>query len=136
MSNDRITFTPHEHHQDIIDDARDEQGVDSKAAAVRYCIENYAELQQEVENLQQHITDLNDDIDDLETEIQEQKQERRLILQELVHQGRAEQVESAEHIDIETPQPQSKQTVGLLTRVKNRLFGLPTTDDDDTADDD
>jgi predicted RNase H-like nuclease (RuvC/YqgF family) len=120
----RITFTADEQHQNIIDDVHDEQNLDSQAEAVRQCIEGYAELQQ-------YVTELNDEIDDLETEIDEQKKERRLMLQGLVMQGRDDQIQSAQQIAIEPTAEQRMKRAGLMTRMKWRLFGMEPIDDDD-----
>jgi len=110
----RITFTANKQQEDIIRDVEDEEDVESQAEAVRTCISRYAELQQEVEELQQQVTDLQQDVDRLGNE-------KHLILQE-----REEKQELARYVEDERRFEQRWREAGLGTRIKWRVFGMPT----------
>ena len=116
----RITFTADQQHQDIIDDAQAEHDLDSTAAAVRHCIECYADLQQQVDNL-------NDDIADLESELDDERQERRMVLSlAMGNDVDTQQLENAEYVDVATdddPDNSPPVDAGLSGRIRWLLFG-------------
>lgn len=116
----RITFTADQQHQDIIDDAQAEHDLDSTAAAVRHCIEGYADLQQQVDNL-------NDDIADLESELDDERQERRMVLSlAMGNDVDTQQLENAEYVDVATdddPDNSPPVDAGLSGRIRWLLFG-------------
>lgn len=116
----RITFTADQQHQDIIDDAQAEHDLDSTAAAVRHCIECYADLQQQVDNL-------NDDIADLESELDDERQERRMVLSlAMGNDVDTQQLENAEYVDVATDDDLDNSPpadAGLSGRIRWLLFG-------------
>jgi hypothetical protein len=116
----RITFTADQQHQDIIDDAQAEHDLDSTAAAVRHCIEGYADLQQQVDSL-------NDDIADLESELDDERQERRMVLSlAMGNDVDTQQLENAEYVDVATdddPDNSPPVDAGLSGRIRWLLFG-------------
>ena len=113
----RITFTADEQHESIINDAKDEHGVDSTAAAVRQCIEEYAELHQTVEELESEIDELN-------AEIEEERQERRMVLSYVITDDvDAKQLEDVEHVEVGDDDDQPPTESSLSGRIKWLLFG-------------
>jgi len=99
----RITVTVREHHEDIIDDVRDTENLDSDAATVRWCIERAAEMQQ------------------LESELQQTRAERDDLRRQLaaVNSRQEDITEIVKYVDEE----QSWRKAGLMTRTKWWLFG-------------
>ena len=113
----RITFTADEQHEDIIDNTQAKHGLDSTAAAVRQCIESYAELQQTVEELE-------NEIDELNAEIDEERRERRMVLSYVVSdEVDAQQLEEAEHVEVDAGDDQPATESSLSGRIRWLLFG-------------
>jgi chromosome segregation ATPase len=131
----RITFTADEQQERTIDDAQEQHNLDSTAAAVRHCIDGYAELQQQVDELNAEIDTLNRDIDSLKTELDDERQERRMVLSLWMGDDvDAEQLEAAEHIDADSVDAATADDddddldsppvdAGLSGRIRWLLFG-------------
>ena len=120
----RITFTADDQHERIIDDARDQHDLDSTAAAVRHCIEGYADLQQQVDELNTEIDSLNADIDGLKSELDDERRERRMVLSLAMGDDvDAQQLEAAEHVDVNPTPDTPPSDAGLSGRIRWLLFG-------------
>jgi predicted RNase H-like nuclease (RuvC/YqgF family) len=128
----RITFTADDQHERIIDDAQDQHDLDSTAAAVRHCIEGYADLQQQVSELNDEIDTLNDDIDGLKAELDDERQERRMVLSlAMGNDVDPQQLENAEYVDVGTdddPDTSPPADAGLSGRIRWLLFGTHNDD--------
>jgi hypothetical protein len=103
----RITFTADEKHESIVEEVEAEEGVESRAEAVRRCITRYANLQKDVEELR-------DELDRV-------KEEKRLILDD-----REERQELVKYVKDERTAEQRMREAGILTRTRWRLFGMDT----------
>lgn len=103
----RITFTADEKHESIVEEVEAEEGVESRAEAVRRCITRYANLQKDVEELR--------------NELDRVKEEKRLILED-----REERQELVKYVKDERTAEQRMREAGLLTRTRWRLFGMDT----------
>jgi len=111
----RITFTASEQHEDIINDAQERHELDSKAAAVRHCIEYYADSHQKIDELEDEIDELNEQID-------EERAERRAIITYAMGSD-PHQLEEAEHVEIEASDDQPPAGSSLSGRIRWLLFG-------------
>ena len=118
----RITFTADQQHEDIINDAQDKHGLDSTAAAIRQCIEGYADLQQEIDELETEITDLENEIGDLNDQLAEQRAERRAIIAYAMGND-PQRLEESPHVEIDTGDDQPPAGGTLSSRIKWLLFG-------------
>ena len=118
----RITFSAKPKHEDIIDDAQEDHQLDSKAEAVRHCIEYYADSHHEIDELEDEIAELEDEIGELNEQIDEERAERRAIITYAMGHD-PQRLEEAEHVEIDADDDQPPAGSSLSSRIRWLLFG-------------
>ena len=115
----RVTVSVEEEHVETIDDFQEANDLDSRSEAVRRLLDAYEDLQTDYE-------DLHTQYEELQTDVERLRNEKRLILED-----REEKQELVEYVEEERTVEQRWREAGLTTRLRWKLFGMDSTDDDD-----
>ncbi len=114
----RLTVSLEPEQIDRLDAIQDEHDVDSRSAALRRLFDEYEQLQAEYE-------ELNTTCEELETELERARRERRQLLEQ-----REEHQELARYVQDERTAEQRWRQASLATRIRWRLTGMPSDDED------
>ena len=114
----RVTVSLEEEHIEAIDDFQDTHDLDSTSEAVRRLLDSYEELRADYE-------ELHTDYEEAQNEVERLKNEKRLILED-----RQEKQELVEYVEEERTAEQRWREAGLTTRLRWKVFGMDSTDDD------
>lgn len=114
----RLTVSLEPEQIERLDELQDEHDVDSRSAALRRLFAEYEELQAEYE-------DLMSEYEELQTELERARRERRQLLEQ-----REEHQELARYVEDERTAEQRWRQASLTTRIRWKLTGMPSDDED------
>lgn len=114
----RLTVSLESEQIDRLDEIQAEHDVDSRSAALRRLFQEYEQLQSEYE-------DLMSECEELQTEVERARRERRQLLEQ-----REEHQELAQYVEDERTAEQRWRQASLATRIRWRLTGMPSDDED------
>lgn len=114
----RLTVSLEPEQIERLDAIQDEHDVDSRSAALRRLFAEYEQLQERCE-------ELNTTCEELETELERARRERRQLLEQ-----REEHQELARYVEDERTAEQRWRQASLTTRIRWRLTGMPSDDED------
>jgi predicted transcriptional regulator len=99
---------------------------ENNAEAIRETIRHAKEQGNQIETLEGEKKRLSNRVDELETELERVKNEKRLMLED-----RDEKQELVRYVEQERSAEQRWREAGLTTRLKWRVFGMSSGDEDD-----
>lgn len=114
----RITVSLEPEQINRLDELQDEHDVDSRSAALRQLFTEYESLQAEYEQL-------NTEYEEIERELERARRERRQLLEQ-----RDEHDELVKYAQDERTAEQRWRQASLATRIRWRLMGMPSDDED------
>jgi metal-responsive CopG/Arc/MetJ family transcriptional regulator len=114
----RLTVSLEQEHIDQLDAIQNEHDVDSRSAALRRLFQMYERKQAECE-------EMNTTCEELQTEVERARRERRQLLEQ-----REEHQELAKYVEDERTAEQRWRQASLATRIRWRLTGMPSDDED------
>lgn len=114
----RITVSLEPEQIDRLDELQNEHNIDSRSAAIRRLFDEYDDLQAEYEELKSEY-------EELETDLERARRERRQLLEQ-----REEHQELARYVEDERTIEQRWREASLATRLRWRLTGMPSDDED------
>jgi metal-responsive CopG/Arc/MetJ family transcriptional regulator len=114
----RLTVSLESEQVDRLDEIQAEHDVDSRSAALRRLFQMYERKQAEYE-------ELNTEYEELQTEVERARRERRQLLEQ-----REEHQELAKYVEDERTAEQRWRQASLTTRLRWRLTGMPSDDED------
>ena len=115
----RVTVSREEEYVEAIEEFQEANDLDSRSEAVRRLLDAYEDLNADYEELHKQY-------EEAQTEAERLRNEKRLILKD-----REEKQELVEYVEEERTVEQRWREAGLTTRLRWKLFGMDSTDDDD-----
>lgn len=131
LSMNKVTVSLEEAQLERLEEIQNNGEANSRSEAVRRLFAQYDQLQEEYENsVQQYeseLEELEEKISSLQSDLEREREKTKRILEQ-----REENTELVKYVQEERTHEQRWREAGIGTRLKWRLFGMDT-DDDDTS---